>query len=333
MITEIERSNLVTAVKGYVLGLIRDLLSKIADLEEKIASIPTPQKGDPGPQGPQGEKGESVIGPPGKDGKDGQPGPAGKDAEVNYQVIISELVKQIPVPKDGKDGAAGPKGDPGESITGPQGPAGPPGESVKGEPGRDGKDGIQGPPGPAGESIKGDPGKDGAPGRDALQIDVLPSVDPKVSYPRGIFARFEGGIIRSFRNTVPVERTGSVEASGWEVAMNGIADLQVSISEDCRTIRIQTRTTEGEKTEHTFAMPVLIYRGVWAPGAFNKGDVVTWGGSAWHSQANDNKSEPGKNDDWKLMVKEGRRGKDGPEGKQGPPGTPGKNGKDIIGNG
>jgi hypothetical protein len=59
---------------------------------------------------------------------------------------------------------------------------------------------------------------------------------------------------------------------------------------------------------------VLLYREVWREGEYEPGDVVTWGGSAWHYQIK-TADKPGTSTAWRLMVKEGARGKDGkPDG-------------------
>jgi hypothetical protein len=74
----------------------------------------------------------------------------------------------------------------------------------------------------------------------------------------------------------------------------------------------------------------MLYRGVYAPGEYSRGDVVTWGGSAWHCQVDGAISVPGKNAEWKLMVKEGQRGKDGKDGERGPQGLKGDPGRDLT---
>jgi hypothetical protein len=56
-------------------------------------------------------------------------------------------------------------------------------------------------------------------------------------------------------------------------------------------------------------IPAMLYCGVWREGEHEPGDVVTWGGSAWH--CNEKTTEkPGASPHWRLMVKEGRPGKD-----------------------
>ena len=349
MITKEERMVFVKAlslvIKEYVTACMKAVFSRMDALEAMLANLPKPEKGEKGDLGAPGRDG--------LDGKDGIQGPPGKDAVVDVQDIVAEVVKLVPIPKDGrdgKDGIQGPPGPPGESIRGEQGipgkdgrdgidgkdgesivgPAGPQGErgekgeSITGPPGPQGEKGETGIPGPQGP--QGIQGKDG---RDALQIDILPSVDLSRSYPRGTFALYDGGIIHSFRNTLPGE---PLEKSGWEVILP-VQRIVVSQGEDPRSFTVRTYTTGGDFTDAKFFIPAMIYQGIWHAGAYGRGDVVTYAGSAWHCQVDDAKDQPGTSDQWKLMVKEGRRGKDGPEGKQGPQGLPGRNGKDIIGNG
>jgi hypothetical protein len=255
---------------------------------------------------------------------------------------LDALIKSIPLPQKGDKGDPGEKGmqgEKGESIVGPKGDRGDPGESIvgpKGDKGDHGERGEKGDPGPAGpqgekgisgESIVGPVGPAGSPGRDAMQIDLLPAIDLSKSYPRGTFARYDGGIIHSYRDTIPGE---VFDKSGWEVAVRGWVDFTVDLGSDFRTFMIGTRGT-GEETKQTLiSLPVMLYRGVYAPGEYSCGDVVTWGGSAWHCQADKTISVPGKNADWKLMVKEGQRGKDGKDGDRGLQGLPGKDGRDLT---
>lgn len=324
------------AVKEYIDG-------KVAGIELP----PGPQgekglQGDPGPAGeigPRGEKGDpGEIGPQGQQGEKGLPGEIGPQGPPGERGPAGEKGQAGDPGPAGESGPRGEKGDPGElgppgqqgekGLPGEPGPPGPQGE--RGELGPRGEKGELGEPGPRGE--KGEPGiegKDGADGRDALQIDILPEVDPQKEYPRGTFARHEGGLIRAFRNTIPGEVT---ERAGWEVVVAGIADIGVEMGSDSRTVTISARKTGEEAVvAHSFHLPVLIYRGVYrAEESYAQGDVVTWAGSAWHCQVAETGSAPGKNADWKLMVKEGRAGKDGKDGSPGPQGPQGPRGIDAI---
>ena len=98
--------------------------------------------------------------------------------------------------------------------------------------------------------------------------------------------------------------------------MNGIdtRDLRKRYDEG-RTIRRTTRYTNGRELVREIKTRVILYRKVWREGEYEGGDVVTWGGSAWHCEVEKTTAKPGDSSDWRLMVKEGARGKDGkPDG-------------------
>lgn len=67
----------------------------------------------------------------------------------------------------------------------------------------------------------------------------------------------------------------------------------------------------GQVREFPFCVPSVIYRGVWREGQFQRGDMVTWGGSLWHCDK-ETGEKPGSGD-WTLAVKKGRDGKDAPK--------------------
>jgi len=265
-------------------------------------------KGDQGPagkQGPPGAKGDpGAVGERGLSGSPGEPGPAGERGEM------------------GEPGAAGADGGPGKD--GGSGRDGASGKSAyelaveKGFAGTElqwlealrGKDGKPGEPGAAGAFGRdGRDGKDGDTGRDALVIDILPGIDESKSYPRGTFAEHRGGIIRAIRNTDPITDAG-LETAGWVVSMNGIDRESEETLDDGRTIRRTTHYTSGRMVVREIKTSALLYREVWREGEFERGDVVTWGGSAWHCQIKTT-DKPGTSAAWRLMVKEGARGKDG----------------------
>jgi hypothetical protein len=62
---------------------------------------------------------------------------------------------------------------------------------------------------------------------------------------------------------------------------------------------------------YPFSIDAMIYRDVFKEGdEYEKGDVVTWNGSAWVAK-NATKSKPGEgSNDWRLAVKRGRDGKE-----------------------
>lgn len=69
----------------------------------------------------------------------------------------------------------------------------------------------------------------------------------------------------------------------------------------------------SEKKEFAFTVPMMIYRGIYQEGrVYAKGDVTTWGGSMWHSDADNVTERPSDTAKtaWKLVVKRGRDGKE-----------------------
>lgn len=162
---------------------------------------------------------------------------------------------------------------------------------------------------PAGEKgdqgPQGEPGADGKDGRDA----DMPALQA--------FIKAE---IQSAMATVPPGRDGRDGPQGvagrdgkdGTPGADGFSldDFTASMSDDGRTLTLAF--VRGDvRREHTLKVSAMIYRGIWQEGAFERGDVVTYGGSAWHAQT-ETTEKPGNGcPDWKLMVKEGRPGKDG----------------------
>ncbi|WP_052950359.1 hypothetical protein [Devosia limi] len=71
--------------------------------------------------------------------------------------------------------------------------------------------------------------------------------------------------------------------------------------------------TRGEQVkEFPMVLPIVIDRGIHREGdIYAKGDGVTWAGSFWISQKDDNGDKPGGSPEtWRLSVKKGRDGKD-----------------------
>jgi hypothetical protein len=182
------------------------------------------------------------------------------------------------------EGPKGEKGDPGESIRGEKGDPGERGESVKGDKGdqgesgvagKDGRDGVDGKDGPVGP--RGEKGLDGASGRDGR--DGLPGLNGKDGAP------------------------GANGSDGFS-----LEDFDMVLAEDGRTLSLKFKRADLV-VERSIRLATMIYREVWREGEYEPGDVVTWGGSAWHCQQK-TADKPGTSSSWKLMVKEGARGKD-----------------------
>jgi hypothetical protein len=152
-------------------------------------------------------------------------------------------------------------------------------------------------------------GDDGAPGRDALAIDILPTIDETKSYPRGTFAEYRGGTIRAIRNTDPI--TGDLASAGWSIAARGVWEETEELLADGRTTVRKTKYTCGTVFERKTKSAQIIYRDIFRPETeYDKGDIVTFGGSTWHCMVDKPTDKPGISDQWRLIVKKGAPGKD-----------------------
>lgn len=273
-----------------------------------------------------------VLPKDGVDGKDGTDGIDGRDIDdTDLQVRVdaaaakaaAAAVGALPIPRDGVDGNDGQDGtsvDQTEvqrlidasvekTVT----------AAVAAIPAA--KDGID-----------GKDGKNGEDGRDALQIDVLDMIDEERSYPRGTFARWRGGIIRSFRATDPPIEGEPIEKVGWSCFVDGLHELTPEATDDPRRFTLRASTTSGKLREFNFSMPTPIWRGVWTEREYEQGDLVTYDGSIWHCERS-TKAKPGTQTsapDWKLCTKKGRDGKDGEKGAKGDRGTDGRPGRDLT---
>lgn len=228
--------------------------------------------------------------PAGPRGEVGEPGPRGETGE-----------KGLP----GERGEPGPRGEPGErgevgerGADGPQGPQGAAGER--------GESGVRGEAGPVG--ARGETGPAGDPGRDAAELDILPSIDEAKSYRRGTWASHNGGLIRAARQTDAVQDGALLEA-GWVVMVEGLAAVVVTQGEDPRALEVTCALTSGVKVAAPFRIPMVIDIGVWREGEHEAGDHVSWDGSGWIAQRATT-DKPGTSDAWRLSTKRGRDGKD-----------------------
>ncbi len=339
---------LVGAVREYVSSALVTMATRLDAVERTVKEIPAGRDGIDGKDGKDGrdgidglhgKDGESIVGPAGPAGKDGESikGDRGEDG-IGFKGDTGDKGEPGPA---GERGLPGERGEKGESI---QGERGLPGESIKGDKGDVGPSGERGPAGERGEKgldgapgIKGDIGErgpigekgmDGQDGRDALELDILSSVDLSKSYAPRTFAQHNGGLIRSFRTTDAIV-DGDVQKAGWQVILaGGVQSFDIIQSENLRTFTFAVRLFNGELQARQFTLPVLIHRGVFQDGDdYEAGDAVSFAGSVWGC-LRPTKSKPGDGaPDWKLIVKRGRDGKDGQDGKPGERGLPGKDGR------
>jgi integrin beta 3 len=209
---------------------------------------------------------------------------------------ISEI--DLRAPERGEKGEPGAIGERG--IAGQNGERGPPGEN-----GRDGDRGEKGDPGPSGE-----PGAPGSDGKSVTLEDVRPFIEAELSKWALDFERRAQDILQRAVDRLPKPADGKDGAP----VMNGkdalsVEDFDLELLDDDRTLVVSLKCGEVKVTK-SIRLTVPIYRNVWKPGKYQKGDCVTFGGSMW-TATRDTDSKPETDDSWKLTVKRGRDGKDG----------------------
>jgi hypothetical protein len=94
-----------------------------------------------------------------------------------------------------------------------------------------------------------------------------------------------------------------------------IEDFQMAIADDGRTLT--ARLKRGETVvEKSVRLPTVQYQGVHEEmRAYERGDVVAWGGNSWICEKDGISARPSAPDSgWRLMAKKGRDGKDGRNG-------------------
>lgn len=267
-------------------------LPDIASLvRESVAAVPPPQDGKsltPDDVQPMlqemVDKAFSAIPTP-KDGKDYDPALLKQAVDE----AVSDAFRSIPVPQDGKSVTAEDVKPMLEELVAAAMPVLPDVKALLGE-------AVAAIP-PA------EPGRDGEDGRDALALEILPSIDEGKSYPRGSYATHKGGLWRSYEKTHGMR--------GWECVVDGVAGVEIERS-DQRCFTLTVNRTSGSSETKTFDVPVMIYKGVFKSGQeYRAGDTVTWGGSLWHcdEHTQDKPGETGSKG-WTLATKRGRDGRD-----------------------
>lgn len=230
--------------------------------------------------------------------------PAVRDVVAKGMAVLSERLDALEK-KDFK----GEKGDPGKD----------------GEPGRDGKDGMNGADGKDG--VAGADGKDGLNGKDGAD-----GAEGKQG-PEGK----EGPQGRDGRDGLPgVQGEKGLDGKDGRDGVDGkdgfsLDDFDVKSDDDGRTLIFSFQREGREPIIRQLKTAIVLDRGVWKEGGFEKGDSVTWGGSSWIAQRDTDAKPDTPDSGWRLAVKRGRDGKEGKRGPQGErglkgePGTPGRN--------
>lgn len=150
------------------------------------------------------------------------------------------------------------------------------------------------------------PARDGAPGadgRDALQIELLPAIDATKSYPRGTYAKHNGGTWRAYEQTHGMR--------GWECTQDGIAAITPKL--EGKQLVLTIVQSSGTESVLVADLPIQEYKGVYSPegDGYAAHDTVTWAGSLWHCNKTGTTAKPGDGSpDWTLAVKKGRDGRE-----------------------
>lgn len=160
---------------------------------------------------------------------------------------------------------------------------------------------------PAPEVIKGDPGEPGQPGENGR--DGRDGTDGKDA-PGFVDVLKDGGELVLTLQDGRLLRTGIRDGEKGADGKDGFSleAFDVDRGTDGRTYILKF---DGGDTRHEYELtfPVPVYCGVFKEGDdYVPGDMVTWGGSLWHCDA-ETKDKPG-TDAWTLAVKKGRDGKD-----------------------
>jgi hypothetical protein len=280
------------------------------------------EKGEPGAPGRDADEGAIIervlaaipIPKDGKDGERGEQGPTGKDADE--EAIVARVLAAIPVPKDGKDGLHGKDADENAIVERVLASIPKPKDGERGPAGKDGKDGESVHPDTFALAVREAVDaavekrmtdirvpKDGAPGRDALDIDILEHVDEQRSYPIGTFAKYRGGLIKATKHTEPLEQ--GFDKSGWTVIVDGVDEVSADWLDE-RTCEVRIAKSSGAATVLRKEWPLPFDCGVYKPDReYKAGDGVTWGGSFWICQAA-TMDKPGTSPAWRLAVRAGR---------------------------
>lgn len=141
--------------------------------------------------------------------------------------------------------------------------------------------------------------KDGEPGKDAAGIVEALKDDGEL-----VLTLQDGRLIR----------TGIRDGEKGEPGKDGfnLEDFDVRKEDDGRTLVLSFEAGDI-RHEYEVTMPHLAYCGIYKQDQdYMIGDVVTWGGNAWH--CNEPTKEKPDAGPWTLMVKRGRDGKDAKNG-------------------
>lgn len=159
------------------------------------------------------------------------------------------------------------------------------------------KDGKDGAPGLKGD--KGDTGEKGADGKDGAGIGDL--------------------LIDRDGNLVATMTDGRTKSLGVVIGKDGAPGRDGKDGADFSEVELEydgerTLTIKGKGGVIVKRLPIPIDRGYWREGKFEKGDIVTEGGTAYIAQADTKEKPSAQSADWRILARKGRDGKDGRNG-------------------
>lgn len=342
----VEIAEVVEAAKPVIETVIAktiDALPKPKDGEPGPAG-PKGEKGDPGEPGEKGEPGEvgpqGLIGPAGPKGdagavgEKGDPGERGEKGDPGQDGAIGpagEKGEMGPQGERGEPGIRGEKGDPGENgrdgkdvddirvtqdgrniemrfvvgdvhyVSEFELPVGPAGE--KGEPGPSGPIGPQGERGEKGADVDMDAVEKAIEARVKSVVEALPPAKDGEA-GRGVSKALidqNGELVLTYSDGA-TESVGVVKGKDGEPGTTFDFDDFDLIEDDDG---IKARFTHGDVVKE-IRLPVPRDCGVWEQRTYNRGDGVTFAGSFFISQTDDNREKPESGKAWRLAVKRGR---------------------------
>lgn len=145
---------------------------------------------------------------------------------------------------------------------------------------------------------KGEKGDVGAAGRDAVEINILPSIEFGTKYAFGTYAHHRGGLWKY--------HGPATDLKGWECVMDGLAEVSVDYDGE-RGVEIRIERAAGEPVIKKFSMPMVIDRGVYDHSkTYELNDGVTYAGAFWIAVKDAPEGAPGTSKDFRLAVKRGR---------------------------
>lgn len=263
-------------LKAYVDRSLDEYAAQVEELEKRLASLPVPKDGKDADEQSITDAVVERIAPDIKAIRELIEKIPEAPELPDIGNLIAEAVKELPAPKDGEPGK---DADP---------------EATKAMIAEQVSEAVKELPKP----------KDGEPGKNGADI-----TGGTVNRDGHLIVTLSNGETKDFGLVVGKDGAPGKDGKDGRDGFS-LSDFDADLHEDGRTVLLSF--TQGE-TKHTIELgfPAMIYRGVYKDGGeYQKGDCVTWGGSIWHSEKDDNPDKPGDaSESWKLAVKKGRDGK------------------------